>query len=92
MTKCRKSEDDDKKCRHCKFPRCYKAIYFTNPAKRRLAGGPPLFRPGVKSIRKIIAVFLPLDEAIASRTVFVVVSGSDGRTDGRAETHLELAK
>ena len=27
---------------------------------------------------------LPLDEAIASRAVFVIVSGSDGRTDGKA--------
>ena len=27
---------------------------------------------------------LPLDEAIASRAVYVIVSGSDGRTDGRA--------
>ena len=34
--------------------------------------------------------FLPLDEAIASRAVFVIVSGSDGRADGR--THLEPAK
>ena len=30
--------------------------------------------------------FLPLDEAIASRAAFVIVSGSDERTDGRAET------
>ena len=29
-------------------------------------------------------LFLPLDEAIASRAVFVIVSGSDGRTDGNA--------
>ena len=29
--------------------------------------------------------FLPLDEAIASRAVFVIVSGSGGRTDGRAD-------
>ena len=36
--------------------------------------------------------FLPLDEAIASRAVFVIVSGSDGRADGRAETLLEPAK
>ena len=36
--------------------------------------------------------FLPLDEAIASRAVFVIVSGADGRTDGRAETLLEPAK
>ena len=28
--------------------------------------------------------FLPLDEAIASRAVFVIVSGSDERTDGNA--------
>ena len=35
---------------------------------------------------------LPLDEAVASRAVFVIVSGSDGRTDGRAETLLEPAK
>ena len=35
---------------------------------------------------------LPLDEAIASRAVFVIVSGSDGRTDGRAETLLEPAE
>ena len=36
--------------------------------------------------------FLPLDEAIASRAVFVIVSGSDGRADGRTETLLEPAK
>ena len=36
--------------------------------------------------------FLPLDQAIASRVVFVIVSGSDGRADGRAETLLESAK
>ena len=35
---------------------------------------------------------LPLDEAIASRAVFVIVSGSDGWADGRAETLLEPAK
>ena len=28
--------------------------------------------------------FLPLDEAIASRALFVIVSGSDGRTDANA--------
>ena len=33
-------------------------------------------------------ISLPLDEAIASRAVFVIVSGSDGR----AETLLEPAK
>ena len=32
--------------------------------------------------------FFPLDEAVASRAVFVIVSGSDGR----AETFLEVAK
>ena len=36
--------------------------------------------------------FLPLDEAIASRAIFVIVSGSDGRADGEAETLLEPAK
>ena len=36
--------------------------------------------------------YLPLDEAVASRAVFVIVSGSDGRTGGRAETLLEPAK
>ena len=29
-------------------------------------------------------VFLPLDEAIASRRVFVIVSGSNGRVGGNA--------
>ena len=29
--------------------------------------------------------FLPLDEAIASGAVFVIVSGSDGRVDGRMD-------
>ena len=38
-----------------------------------------------------IAWFLPLDEAIASRAVYVIVSGSDGWTGGRAETLLEPA-
>ena len=28
--------------------------------------------------------FLPLDEAIASRAVFVIVSGSDGQAGGNA--------
>ena len=37
----------------------------------------------------IIEGILPLDEAVASRTVFVIVSGSDGRADARAETLLE---
>ena len=36
--------------------------------------------------------FLPLDEALASRAVFVILSGSDGRADGRTETLLEPAK
>ena len=35
--------------------------------------------------------FLPLDEAIASRAVFVIVSGSDGRAGERAETLLDPA-
>ena len=35
-------------------------------------------------IKVIFLYFLPLDEAIASRTVFVIVSGSDGREDGNA--------
>ena len=34
-------------------------------------------------------VLLPLDEAIAYRAVFVIVSGSDGRADGKA---FEAAK
>ena len=34
---------------------------------------------------------LPLDKAAASRAVFVIVAGSDGRADGRAETLLEPA-
>ena len=29
-------------------------------------------------------IFLPLDEVVASRAIFVIVSGSDGRTGGRA--------
>ena len=29
-------------------------------------------------------IFLPLDEAVASRMVFVIVSKSDGRTGGHA--------
>ena len=29
----------------------------------------------------IKCLYLPLDEAIASRAVFVIVSGSDGRTE-----------
>ena len=32
----------------------------------------------------IICALLPLDEAIASRAVFVIVSASDGRTDRNA--------
>ena len=36
----------------------------------------------------LLLLSLPLDEAIASRAVFVIVSGSDGRT----ETLLEPAK
>ena len=30
-------------------------------------------------------IFLPLDEAIASRAVIVIVSGSDGRTESLLE-------
>ena len=37
-------------------------------------------------------LFLPLDKAIASRAVFVIVSGSDGQTGGWAETLLEPPK
>ena len=44
-------------------------------------------------------MFLQLDEAVASRAVFVIISGSDGRangqTDGRTdgvEMLLEMAK
>ena len=37
---------------------------------------------GGQSIVKVITAFLPVDEAIASRVVFVIVSGSDGRADG----------
>ena len=35
---------------------------------------------------------LPLDDAVASRPVYVIVSGSDWRADGRTETLLEPAK
>ena len=34
--------------------------------------------------------FLPLDEAIASRAVFVIASGSDGRTGGRKRYWSQL--
>ena len=36
--------------------------------------------------------FLPLDQAIASRAVFVIVTGWDRLTGGRTETLLEPAK
>ena len=39
-------------------------------------------------VKRRVMMLLPLDEAIASRAVFVIVSGSDGRT----ETLLEPAK
>ena len=39
-------------------------------------------------VRAKITVLLPLDDAIASRAAFVIVSGADGR----AETLLEPAK
>ena len=35
------------------------------------------------SIGTAFSTFLPLGEAIASREVFVIVSGSDGRADGQ---------
>ena len=35
---------------------------------------------------------LPLEEAVASKAVFVIVFGSDGRTDRWAETLLEPDK
>ena len=41
---------------------------------------------------RVFMSFLPLDEAMASRAVFVIVSGSDGRAHGRTETLLEPAK
>ena len=34
-------------------------------------------------VRQLVS-FFPLDEAIASRAVFVIVSWSDGRADGNA--------
>ena len=42
----------------------------------------------------VAGAFLPLDEAIDSRVVFVIVSGSDERAHGRADrqTLLEPAK
>ena len=47
-------------------------------------------RPNVKIHSESIS-FLPLDEAIASTAGFVIVSGSNLRTDGRAETLLKPA-
>ena len=42
----------------------------------------------VLSACQLLCIFLPFGEAIASRAIFVIVSGSDGRT----ETLLEPAK
>ena len=36
----------------------------------------------------IFVILLPLDEAIASRAVFVVGPGTDGRAGGREETKI----
>ena len=54
-------------------------------------GFPKIFRLINKAIMKIVMWynvsddFLRLDEAIASRAVFIIVSGSDGRADGRTD-------
>ena len=40
-------------------------------------------------VGKLIALFSPLDEVVASRAVFIIVSGQTGR---RAETLLEPAE
>ena len=45
----------------------------------------------VSSVRSLhLGPFLPLDEAIASRAVSVIVSGSDGRADGRKRFWSQL--
>ena len=36
------------------------------------------------AVLRMLHILLPLDEAIASKAVFVIVSGSDGRAGGRA--------
>ena len=41
-----------------------------------------LHRTGLKWLYKWKWRFLPLNEALASRAVFVIVSGSDGQVDG----------
>ena len=53
------------------------------------------FQPFTKYFAKILKglfFLLPLDEAIASIVVFVIVYGSDGRAGGRAKTRLEPTK
>ena len=47
---------------------------------------------GLYGLNGTTCVFLPLDEAVASTAVFVIVSRSDWRKDRRAETLLEPAK
>ena len=65
---------------------CSIAVCLAQP----IGGFPALPHPGPSAILTFSAVqqppaisFLPLDEAVASRAVFAIVSGSDGRADGR---------
>ena len=44
----------------------------------------PQKRFKISSMDDLYESFLPLDEAIASRAIFVIVSESDGRADGNA--------
>ena len=44
-----------------------------------------LLRTSVDTVR-----FLPLDEAIASRSVFVIIPGSDRQVDGRQRFWIQL--
>ena len=38
----------------------------------------------IRMNKNITIQLLPLDEAVASRAVFVIISGSDGQVDGNA--------
>ena len=41
-------------------------------------------------LHKLVDAFLPLDVAVASRAVFVIVSGGDGQAGGRKRIWSQL--
>ena len=56
-------------------------VEYNFPAMRTTEAGDVIYDENANSIRDYTLInLLPPDEAVASRAVFVIVSGSDGRT------------